>query len=96
MIEASLIPACNLIHYQTIHEYERYMPIWGWGNTNSKHLLPTDPGMYSNHNRTRYFGSRDEAIQLQELDEGWEEVEHWNTSAGVVVCVSDLSLLFDF
>jgi hypothetical protein len=120
MIEASLIPAWQLVHYQTIHEYERYMPLLGWGNTN--HLLPTDPGRscphrtrtgggeekllnltlipplllstvpvlvsdrYSNHNRTQYFGSRDEAVQ--ELEEGWEEVEHWSTSAGVVVSLT--------
>jgi len=52
------------------YEYERWQPIVGWGQSYPGHLLPTDPGSFSNHSCDR-FGKKFEEVEPNILD-GYE------------------------
>mmetsp|Transcript_113 Transcript_113/g.248 ORF Transcript_113/g.248 Transcript_113/m.248 type:complete len:301 (-) Transcript_113:46-948(-) len=54
------------------YQYERWDVIHKWS---SEHLLPSDPGRWSNFERTEYKGSFEEVAR--ELGEGWSVERPW-------------------
>ena len=55
-----------------LYEYERWDLVNGWS---SDHLLPTDPGRWSNKEMTKW-GQTFEELQ-KDLGKGWEVEENW-------------------
>lgn len=68
----------NQLH-ETIYEYERWTPTGGWGSDYPGHLLPTDPGRWSNEDGSKF--GMDMADVENVLSEGMVSVDHWQNEA---------------
>ncbi|GMH62802.1 hypothetical protein TrST_g12876 [Triparma strigata] len=63
--------------HETVYEYERWTPTGGWGKKYPGHLLPSDPGCWSDGSFEKWSMTMEE-VELP-IPEGMHSLEHWVT-----------------
>ncbi|GMI43806.1 hypothetical protein TrCOL_g12223 [Triparma columacea] len=78
-VEIVSLEAFNCIRTDVVFEYERWTPTARWGSSYPGHLLPTDPGSWSDSTCSNF--GMDMTSIAPPLPEGWKSPDGW-----VMVC----------